>query len=218
MFADAPDGKTLRQGDILERIPFPLLASSSLRVLGAIDVEGTDKPYPKIEAALIQHRDNPNYFTAQVPMSLSFAAVVSHCCELEPRNGKLMGATFSVARLIAIKPGILRDAEKLTSLKANKDPRTREPSYLDFFYIEPHDSLNAKEWMVDFSQLISIPNSEFPTIVRQKLLQMDDRTRVKFKIKFAFYLGRLTDEEVADGITDPWAEPRLESARRKTKD
>jgi hypothetical protein len=205
VFVDDMERDCLRQGDILERIPFPLLATGSIRVLGKIKLEATELPYPSIDAALTPHRDDPNYFTGQLPMRLSFGAVVSHCCELEPRNGKLIGAMFTVARLVPVKQSIMRDSERLESLRANRDPREPIPGYLDYFYTTPHERLESKEWMVDFSQITSVPNSEFPAVLTQKVLQMDDRTRVKFKIKLATYLGRITDEEAENGLEQPWA-------------
>ena len=195
----------LRQGDILARIPFPLLEIGKLRVLGKINSEASERPYPDISAALSAHRDDPNYFTAQTLMRLSFGAVVSHCCELEPRNGKLLLPAFTLARLIPVKQGIMADREKLASLRDNQDPRGPTPGFIDYFYIAPHERIDNKEWMVDFSQIASLPKSEFPAILQHKVLQMDGRTRVKFKIKIATYLGRITNEEEQQNLEEPWA-------------
>ncbi len=194
----------LRQGDILEGIPFPLLDLKSLPVLGQIQPGKREFPYPTISPILHRHREDPHYFTGQLLMRLSFCAVLSHCCELEPRHGKLLPASFTVARLITVKQSIIEDPEKLASLRANKDPRGATPGFIDYFYIAPHERLENKEWMVDFNQVASIPNSEFPDILKHKTLQMDDRSRVKFKIKLATYLGRITDEEAQAGLQEPW--------------
>ncbi len=59
------------------------------------------------------------------------------------------------------------------------------PGFIDYFYVAPHQRLENKEWMVDFSQITSLPKSEFPEILKRKILQMDDRSRVKLKIKLA---------------------------------
>jgi hypothetical protein len=58
--------------------------------------------------------------------------------------------------------------------------------------------------MVDFNQGASIPCTEFPAILNQKILQMEDPWRVKFKIKLAASYARLTDEETGKGFEDPW--------------
>jgi len=53
--------------------------------------------------------------------------------------------------------------------------------------------------------------------VRKKIIQLDDRTRVKFKIKLAFILGRTNDDEEAAGLENPWQEP-LQNADAQAPD
>jgi hypothetical protein len=203
--ADADKERTcLRQGDVLEAIPFPILDSKAISVLGKIHEEKTQFPIPQISPVLQNHREDPHYFLGQVKMRLCYCAVTSHCCELEPRNEKLIAASFSVARLIHVKKSILSDSSKLDSLKANKNPIGGDPGYLDYFYIGVHEKMGTESWMVDYSQIISIPNTEFPGILRKKILQMQNRDRVKFKIKLATYLSRITDEEDNAGLRMPW--------------
>ncbi len=137
-------------------------------------------------------------------MRLSFCAVLSNCCEVEPRHNKMLQAAFTVARLIPIKDSILAHSEKLASLKANRDPRGANPGYIDYFYVEPHERLDNKEWMVDYSQLASIPNSEFPDVLKRKILQLEPRHRVRFKIKLASYFGRIADDEAREGLHETW--------------
>jgi hypothetical protein len=72
------------------------------------------------------------------------------------------------------------------------------------FYIPPRPELGAKDWIVDFNQTTSIPGKEFPAILRSKKLQMEDEWRVKFKIKLATALARLTNEEREAGLENPW--------------
>jgi hypothetical protein len=56
----------------------------------------------------------------------------------------------------------------------------------------------------DFNQTICVPGKEFPGILQNKKLQMEDEWRVKFKIKLATCLARLTNEERAADLIDPW--------------
>src|SRR5262245_2867487 len=194
----------LRQGDILEGLPFPLMELRSLQVLGKPDLADQEFPYPKVVAALCEHRKDPHYFTGLLKMRMGMGAVVSHCCELEPDNGKMHRcAAFSVARVIPLKSSMLKDPEKLASIRGNGDPRIATAgNFLNYFYIEPHVRIANKELMVDFSQVFSIPASEFPAILKSKVLQMDDRSRVMFKIKYSAYLSRLTPEE--EDLKNPW--------------
>lgn len=193
----------LRQGDILQGIPFPLLDATKLSILGQIRADGSN-PSPVLVPTTHVHRSDAGYYWAQLPVKLAFAVVISNCCEVEPRHGKLLQPAFMVARLIPIKESIRRDADKLSSLRANKDPRSDAPGYIDYFYVESHPKLDGKDWMVDYSQVVSIPNSEFPGILTKKMVQMTIRSRVKFKIKLAVYYGRIEDEEAADARPEAW--------------
>ncbi len=113
--------------------------------------------------------------------------------------------TLAVARLIPIPLQLAADAQRLASLRENKDPRNPDPGYLNFFYLSRHERLDDREWVVDFNQLACIPCSEYPAIMLKKILQMEDRWRVKFKIKLAISLTRLTKEERDAGLENPWA-------------
>jgi len=112
----------------------------------------------------------------------------------------------TLARLRPISNDIRKDPERLTSLRANKDPRDQvDHGYIDYFYMEPHQLLQDTDWNVEFAQVVSIPASDIDLMLRKKILQIDDRTRVKFKIKLAFTLGRTNDDE--EGLENPWQEP-----------
>jgi hypothetical protein len=216
MFVEVADATCLRQGDILGGIPFPRLNSAELRILGTIG-PGPQPAVPTLAAKTNTHRDDANWLVAQYPARLSFCAVLSQCCYLEPRNGQVRIPAFSLARLIAIPRGIASDPQGLASLRANKDPRnTSDPGYLNFFHIPAHDRIERKEWVVDYNQTISIPGVEFPSVLSQKILQMDDQNRVKFKIKLASCLSRLTDEEREAGLENPWAAPERAAANPGT--
>lgn len=105
-----------------------------------------------------------------------------------------------------ITPATLNAPEKLASLRANKDPRDGvDPGIIKLFYIPGHEKLGGVEWTVDYNQVFSIASAEFPSIIRSKILKMTDESRIRFKIKLAWCLGRLTDEELTLG--HPWLVP-----------
>jgi len=197
----------LRQGDVLDAIPFPIFESESA-VLGKIDHRSRiEIPHPKIVAIPREHRSQKDCVTMQIKTRFAPGAVLAHCCELELRNGNCRLPMIAIARLVPVKPSIVIDSEKLASLRANKDPRNSEdPGYLDYFYLAPHEVIGGSEWVVDFSQIASVPGVEYQYLLLRKVLQLLDRERVKFKIKLAAYLGRLTDEEYELGLEDPWAD------------
>ena len=214
MFLEVADMTCLRQGDILEGIPFPRLSSSEIAILARISSEGSPSAVPRISAITNVHRDDQNWLLAQVPIRLSFCAVISQCCDLEPRNSQLRMPAFAVARLIEIPKNIAADPQRLLSLRANKDPRIgNDPGYVNFFYIRPDGRVQDKEWIVDYNQTLCIPGREFPGVLSRKILQMQDEWRVKFKIKLATCLARMTDEERAAGLEDPWLGKQMEFPR-----
>jgi hypothetical protein len=205
MFVPVADMTCLRQGDILDGVPFPRLSSAETRVLGRLPVDLSQPTVPQLPAHTDTHRDDPRWLVAQVPVRLSYCAVISQCCDLEPRNQRITLPAFALARLIPIPAQIMEDAQRFSSLKSNKDPRVgSDPGYVNLFYVPALPELNGKEWIVDFNQTVSIPGKEFPSILRSKKLQMEDDWRVKFKIKLATCLARLTDEERAAGLEQPW--------------
>jgi hypothetical protein len=200
MFVPDADMACLRQGDILCNIPFPLISFSELQILGTFSGESVFTATPRT------HRNDSRWLTGQVPVRMCSCAVISQCCDLEPRHNKIRMPTFVVARLQAIPESIRNNEAQLNSLRANKDPRTPgDPGFINLFHIEPHERLDGQEWVVDFNQMVSIPSAEFPAILNKKTLQMNAACRVKFKIKLAASLARLTDEERSMGLENPWA-------------
>ena len=58
------------------------------------------------------------------------------------------------------------------------DPRDpQNPGYVNPFYIESRPELDLIDWVVDYNQVFSVPREEFPEILRNKALQLDDRAR-----------------------------------------
>jgi len=205
MFIPNADMTCLRQGDILSAVPFPRASSGDMAILGSIDPAKSVHPIPVLSPLCHQHREDRNWLTAQVPMRICFCAVISQCCDLEPRHGRIQMPAFSVARLIPVPKGIIADPQRLESLRQNKDPRdSTDPGYINLFHIPANDLLDGQEWVVDYSQIFSIPGSEFPAVLKKKMLQMEDRWRVKFKVKLAFSFTRLTEEERTTGLENPW--------------
>jgi hypothetical protein len=201
------DDAALRQGDILAGIAFPLLAGGQTQVLGEVAGDYEHGGIPGIAPKTHIHRGEPGWVTIQVPAVFCFCAVLSNCCDLEPRGGNLRAAAVVLARLRNISPDLRRSEDRFNSLSANKDPRDpQDPGYIDYFYLEPHQLLQGQDWSVHFGQVVTVPAVDIASLLRKKILQLDDRTRMKFKIKLAFTLGRANDDELAAGLENPWHE------------
>ncbi len=205
MFLADADKTCLRQGDILDGVVFPRLSAADIVILGRMPSEVGHQNMPALSVVTHVHREDQHWISAQVPVRLSLAMVITQCCDLEVRDGHLTIPAFAVARLIPIPKKILADAQRLASLRANKDPRVAsDPGYVNFFYVPAHPLLGDREWIVDFNQLLSIPSKGISGVLTKKRLQLEDDWRVKFKIKLATSVARLTDEERAAGLQDPW--------------
>ncbi len=203
------DIAALRQGDILEGIPFPLMDHGKIQILGAIAQDQDFKTLPDISPRTHQHRDDREWTTAVAPVRFGFCAVLSNCCDLEPRNGKVQTHAVILARLRPIPADIKNNPGLFNSLRANKDPRDRnDPGYIEYFSLEPHQLLQEFDWRVHFNQVVSLPTTDIALLLRKKILQLDDRTRMKFKIKLGFTLMRANDDELQAGLENPWQEPQ----------
>ena len=203
MFAAEADPNCLRQGDILASLPFPLIKPQALAAIGTYNPIGGEGGAPLFTPVTSSHREDPGWLTLQNMWRLVFGAVISQCCDLAPRNGRILLPAVALARLVPITQSTTRDAAKLASLRANKDPRDdADPGVIKLFYIPPHEKLGGTEWTVDYNQVFSIPSNEYPAILANRVLQMTDDSRIRFKIKLAWCLGRLTDEEMEK--EHPW--------------
>lgn len=202
---DGFDTTSLRQGDILAGVPFPLLEHSKTQVLGAVDGEYDFTGLPAIQPRTHEHRQDLEWVTIQVPARFCFCAVISHCCDLELREGRRPAHVVALARLRPVSPDIRGDPARFASLRANRDPRDAEtPGYIDLFYLEPHERLQNQDWVVRYGDIVTLPTVDLPLLLRKKVLQLDDRTRVKFKLKLSFALGRVSEDEINAGLENPW--------------
>ena len=206
--AEGFDNTSLRQGDILAGIPFPLMDHSKMHVLGSVAREYDYTALPVIAPRTHEHRADAQWVTLQVPARFCLCTVLSNCCDLEPRGGRVQAHMVTLARLRPVSNDIRNDAERFNSLRANKDPRDPDdPGYIDLFYLEAHAQLNDQDWAVHYNQVVTIPATDIALLLRKKIIQLDDRTRMKFKIKLAFTLGRSNDDEENAGLENPWDEP-----------
>ena len=89
-----------------------------------------------------------------------------------------------------------------------KDPRDQQDAgYISYFYLEGHELLQNQDWIVQFDQVVAIPATDVDLLLRKKIIQLDDRTRVRFKIKLGVTFLRINDEEIAAGLENPWQGP-----------
>ena len=181
---------------------------SKIQILGTIAQDQDFGTLPPISPKTHQHRDDREWTTAVTPVRFGFCTVLSNCCDLEPRNGRVLTHAVILARLLAIPNDIRNNPEAFSSLVSNKDPRDRsDAGYIEYFYLESHELLQQQDWRVHFYQVVTLPTTDITLLLRKKILQLDDRTRMKFKIKLGFTLMRPNDDELNEGLENPWSEP-----------
>lgn len=201
------DETSLRQGDILAGVPFALMENGKTHILGAIAQDYDYYTLPSISPTTHQHRSDGGWVTVQLPARFGLCAVLSNCCDLEPRDGRVQTHAVTLARLRPVSAATRNDPARFESLTANRDPRdATNPGYIDYFYLEPHPHMGGTDWNVHFNQVVTLPTTDIELLLRKKVLQLDDRTRVKFKIKLAYAFGRISEGEVAAGLENPWQE------------
>jgi hypothetical protein len=204
MFLKDADMTCLRQGDILANVLYPLLLTEDVRFMGVMDANDLESQSPSFRVDTASYRKLPS-LTCQLSCRIGYAAVVSNCCDIEPENNRIRRThAIVLARVVPIPVGIERDPNNLESLKANRNPLNlgAGPGHINRFYMPAHELLGPGEWIVDYSQVLSIPSQEFPEILKRKILQMDDDARIRFKVKLAASFGRFSPEEQQSG--HPW--------------
>jgi hypothetical protein len=197
MFINDADMTCLRQGDILGSMPYPIMRAGKLSYVGKIE-----PPTPGAEPAFIPlPSEDPRgrLFSIQTPARIIFAAVISQCCDIAPRRGgKIEGQhTIALARLVPLPDKVRGDAELLANLRSNSNPYGPEAAFLGLFHVAAHPALKDEEWAIDYSQTFCLPASDLSVVVKRKLLQMTDDSRIRFKMKLSYFYGRLTEEEIA---------------------
>ena len=209
---DGYEADALRQGDIISGVPFPLLAANHIKVLSD-PVPNADGTLGVTPTKFVNPRED-EWTIAQVPVRFCICIVLSNCCDLELRGGKVPAYYINLARLREIPSDTRKNTVNFASLQANRDPRDpNSPGYIDYFYLQEDPALRNVDWRVHFNQVVSIPNSEVQFLLQRKILQLNDRTRMRFKIKLAFTTGRSNSDEIKAGLENPWIEPTADNPR-----
>jgi hypothetical protein len=198
---DQLDGNTLRQGDIVADVPFPLLRlDKKPKFLGTFK-RGKGE-HVELDAAIEPIKKRP-WLVSLVPTSISFCCVLSQCCDVAS-NQNPPPPSFVVCRLVPVTSG-MRNAENYEGLRNNIDPFGAGHPYYQLFHIG-HEPPLDEEYVADFGQAASISWLDYDAILKRKILQLDDLERSKFRIKAGAYFGRTPVED--KHLAYPW-EPIL---------
>lgn len=197
MFAPAHDNPaSLRQGDVVTSVFFPLTRPDSLRYLATYGSgSGTQiKLEPLVEKPPGSRKEYVQSLSHGV---VAHGAVISQCCDLDKNHPK---PSFSLCRLIPFERGRYKNVD---SLVGNIDPWGPENPHFQFFYYGRIDGLDG-EYLADFGLLTSLGWSDYDLILRKKVHQLDNLNRNKFRVKVGAFFGRPPDEDVQAGLANPY--------------
>jgi hypothetical protein len=193
MFIPIHDAKSLRQGDIIAGIYYPLLKHNDLTILGKQTETPSSQGDEIVLAALVE---NKKYVQGLIKFIPTLAIVASQCCDVEAKDGKLDVPAFVLVPLepLRVLHSIAKDQAEIDKLKMN-DPSI----YSNLFYLEATAPIQEPS-IVNFNKVFSVQQSDYPTILTKKVLQMSDENRILFKVKLAHHFGRPTEEELKKNL------------------
>lgn len=197
MFAPQHDSPpSLRQGDIIADIFFPLTRPTLLRYLGNYNA-GSDVNITLEPLVETPPKSRRSYLQSVAHGIVAHGAVISQCCDLDRKHPK---TSFSVCRLLRFESSRYKNPQ---SLIQNIDPWGPENPHFQFFYVGQVNGL-VGEYLADLALLTSFGWTDYEVILDKKIHQLDDLNRNKFRVKVGAFFGRPMDEDVAAGLANPW--------------
>jgi hypothetical protein len=195
---------SLRQGDIISNVFFPLTRPALLKYLGTY-ASGSDTKI-RTEPLIEQPTDARKSYSLSICHGVvAHGAVLSQCCDLDKKHPK---TSFSLCRLVPVNHSRVKNLEALIN---NIDPYGEENPHFQFFYLGSINGLDG-EYMADYALLTSFGWNDYDLILKKKIHQLDDLNRNKFRVKAGAAFGRPADEDVGSGLANPY-EPVVPSNR-----
>lgn len=194
MFTEQLNNTELRQGDIIQNAYFPKMKLDELYFFGNPTHPVSDPTSAfSVSAKKNSESYGMNWLEAQVSLTHGFLIVLSQCCDLNKCKTQSANALV-LSPLLKIPRFLRKNEEQLNKVKENSNDFTK-----NLFFIFCKDPL-PHDLVVDFSLTTSFFSTDYDFLLSQKILQMTDETRVKFKIKLMNHFGRATQEELDANI------------------
>lgn len=201
MFAGQIDTGTLRQGDIIRDIAFPLPRVGEVLFLGTEKQgAGSDVSFEAVSQRI--GTSKTAWFTGQLDVAVGFCVVLNQCCDVDAHQ-RHPPPSFTLCKLLPVPDGIKKNSDAYNTLRANVDPYGDQRPFFPLFYIGFH-ALLGDEYLVDYAQAMSVRWSDYSKVLTRKVLQLEDIDRAKFRVKAGAFFGRATPEELAAGTAYPW--------------
>jgi hypothetical protein len=195
MFIANPNLDTLRQGDIVSGLFYPIMKCNGLQVFGTInDKDDVDFERMRFTPTRVGRKYGMDLLHATLDVFRCYSIILSQCCDLELHNGALAGPAFVIAPLISEPTLIHNNPQELERFRLNE-----YESFVNLFSITQHPPL-LKPFAVDFGRIVSVVNKDYQLALSGKILQMNDESRVRLKIKLGRHFARPTEEEIENHI------------------
>jgi hypothetical protein len=202
MFTAACDLSSLKQGDVIKDVVFPIARPDTTRFISR--AVGMSAGKVVVEAVLEGNPQRP-YHLVQVQGSSITCTLLSQCCDLVPDQNPPPHA-FVLCKVVPVPKNIKKHQGSYDTLKANVDPYGGEKAYIQNFWFGSIAGLDD-EYMADFSQVMTVSWPDYGQILKNKIAELDDLHRAMFRIKVGAHFGRVTEEDKAAGFEDPYGRP-----------
>jgi hypothetical protein len=212
MFVEHYDPTSLRQGDIIADVHFPLSRLQTRpKFLGTLK-QGTGQ-HVQLDADT-ELVGKSWWLTAQVHSAHGYCVVLSQDCAVDSKQNP-PPPSFVLCRLLQVPDGMRKNQSLFATLTANVDPYGSDRPFYQLFYVGMHSRLGSGEYVADYGMAMTVAWKDYDAVLKRKTLELDDEARAKFRVKAGAYFGRPTQEEIEAGLADPWkAGPQRQSTQQ----
>ncbi len=202
MFIAEVDASSLKQGDVIKDVVFPIARPDTTRFISR--AIGTSAGKVVVEPVL-EGSDKRSYHVVQVQGSHMICAVLSQCCDVVPNQNPPPPA-FVLCKVVLVPKAIRKHQGSYETLMANLDPYGERKAFFQNFWFGAIAGLGG-EYMADFGQVMTVSWMDYDHILKNKIAELDDLHRAMFRVKVGAHFGRVTDEDKAAGFEDPYSRP-----------
>jgi hypothetical protein len=202
MFIAEFDASSLKQGDVIKDVVFPIARPDTTRFISR--AVGTSAGKVVVEPVL-EGSDKRPYHVVQVQGSHMTCAVLSQCCDVVPGQNP-PPPSFVLCKVVPVPKAIRKHQGSYETLTSNLDPYGDRKAFFQNFWFGKIIGLDG-EYMTDFGQVMTVSWMDYDHTLKNKIAELDDLHRAMFRVKVGAHFGRVTDEDKAAGFEDPYGRP-----------
>jgi hypothetical protein len=202
MFTAECDSSSLKQGDIIKDVIFPIARPDTLRVISRAVGIAAGKV---LVEAVLEGSDKRPYHLVQVQGVPMICAVLSQCCDVVQSQNPPPPA-FVLCKVVPVPKNIRKHQGSYDALTANLDPYGDRKAFFQNFWFGKIAGLDS-EYMADFGQVMTVSWMDYDYTLKNKIAELDDLNRARFRVKVGAHFGRVTEEDKAAGFEDPYGRP-----------